>query len=713
MPIEHRKGTNYSLPSPGPYLAKIISHLDPSYMGTLEVQILHESGNDPDSGAQSHQVKYLSPFLGQTSIRHIDDGDETYDNTQKSYGFWAVPPDIGGLVVVIFIDGDPGKGYWIGCAQDQYMNFMMPGNAATAAVVDDTKTTDAARVPTAEYNKIKNDSSVDPTKFRKPATPQEKVLETQGTLKDDIRGITSSSARREIPSAVVGISTPGPVDKNGKRGKIGKAESPIDQAYVSRLGGSSFVMDDGDDKFLRKTSASEGPPDYAAVEQNETDGLKDKLHNELIRLRTRTGHQILMHNSEDLIYIGNSRGTAWIELTSDGKIEIYAEDSISFRTKQDFNFYADRDINIEAGRNFNTKVHGEMHTNVIKDQVLIVNRDQKIHIKRRRDETIDEQLRQTVNDDVKKYYAKDYTHNVDGRMDFKVAKGFSFSGGNGPSGAKFGPMDPTSQDPADPVSNDTEKSSPVAEVNGPTPDRIDIKIYKDMRIQHLGGKSVDHTISGYLKTKINGNVDLHTDGTYEHYTAGKVDIHTPSNFSMYAGGNTNIKTAGNLFQQASGNFEVRAGGRIYNTSGGSNETNAGGSIIETAPQIHMNGPGAAAAAGASTATVAQIAVLPEEARTSAKASIPLNLKTHTVIDMDSQSAEEPSDKSIIMRRMPTPEPYPLHENLDPLRFKPDKLDRDQSGRYSEFTEDMNTPTDYWKKYTTKTDTFSKISGADE
>lgn len=372
MPIEERRGTNYSLPSPGPYLAKIVSHLDPTYMGTLEVQLMHESGNDTDSTGQLHQVKYLSPFSGQTSIKHIDDGDDDYNNTQKSYGMWMIPPDVGGIVVVIFIDGDPRKGYWIGCAQDQYMNFMVPGYAATGYAT--SKATDKVRVPVAEYNKIKNDSSVDPTKFKKPATPFEGTLDAQGLLQDDIRGITTSSARREIPSAVFGISTPGPVDKNGKRGKIGKKESPIDQAYVSRLGGSSFVMDDGDDKFIRKTKPSDGPPEYGAVEQGES-GIKGIPHNELIRLRTRTGHQILMHNSEDLIYIGNARGTTWIEMSSDGKIDIYAEDSVSVRTKQDFNFYADRDINMEAGRNVNIKSGKALHFESVENTKLVIGAD--------------------------------------------------------------------------------------------------------------------------------------------------------------------------------------------------------------------------------------------------------------------------------------------------------------------------------------------------
>jgi hypothetical protein len=85
----------------------------------------------------------------------------------------------------------------------------------------------------------------------------------------------------------------------------------------------------------------------------------DIPYNEHTRLRTRTGHQILLHNSEDLIYIGNSKGTAWVELTSNGKIDIYAADSISIHTETDLNIKADRDINIEAGRNINMKATAE------------------------------------------------------------------------------------------------------------------------------------------------------------------------------------------------------------------------------------------------------------------------------------------------------------------------------------------------------------------
>lgn len=340
-------------PRPGPFLARVVSHLDPSYMGVLQVELLRPVGNSSADG-QTIPVKMMTPFAGATGVEYTGLDPDDYNNTQKSYGMWFVPPDPGTIVIVFFIDGDQKRGYWLGCVLDEGVNFMLPGVAATEQVVEG-----GGRLPVAEYNKKVNEKVADPTKIKKPKHPLAKVLEIQGLLKDDIRGITTSSARRETPSSVFGISTPGPVDKQSgaKQGKMGNSGDKI-TTYVSRLGGSTFVMDDGDDKFLRKKPASEGPPEYAAAEQGETGGDVTIPHNELVRIRTRTGHQILLHNSEDLIYIGNAKGTTWIELTSNGKIDIYAKDSVSVHSQNDINFTADRDINLTAGANINMNATG-------------------------------------------------------------------------------------------------------------------------------------------------------------------------------------------------------------------------------------------------------------------------------------------------------------------------------------------------------------------
>ena len=362
----------------GPYEAVVTSHLDGKYSGTLEVELLKslDPSNDSKSESQRIQVKYLSPFYGVTSPDGVTKNAD-YASSQQSYGMWFIPPDVGNTVLVIFVEGNINKGYWIGCVQAENQNFMIPdGRAATTYTDTSTNPTQIGKkLPVGEYNKelllnVKNLS--DSTKNLKPINQQfVNILNNQGLLEDEIRGLTTSSARREAPSMVFGVSTPGPVDKRGSaRGKGGR--------YYSRLGGSSIVMDDGDDKFLRKTSAATGPSEYVSRSLFELEGDETIPHNELVRIRTRTGHQILLHNSEDLIYIGNARGTTWIEMTANGKLDIFAQDSVSIHTQTDFNFKADRDVNIEAGRNVNIKSRSNINMESMANYNLKVGAGQNI-----------------------------------------------------------------------------------------------------------------------------------------------------------------------------------------------------------------------------------------------------------------------------------------------------------------------------------------------
>jgi hypothetical protein len=332
-----------------PKVGIVRNHLDSTYMGNLQVELISDSsaGSSTNAPGQLITVKYLSPFAGITSYDGMNQNAD-YRNSQRSYGFWGVPPDIGAKVLVLFADS--GQGYWIGCIPEESVNIMMPDPWVSTTYNDSDNT---KKLPVVEYNKkVETGTARNATKFIKPANQDAiDILTEQGLIEDEIRGTTTSSARREVPSTVLGFSSPGPLDERpgAPRVNYGEnfAQTPVAQ---NRLGGSSLVFDDGDATLLRKTPAGEGPAEYANAEAGETDGQPDLPHNELVRLRTRTGHQILLHNTEDLIYIANAKGTTWIELTSNGKIDIYAQDSISVHTENDLNFTADRDINFNAGR---------------------------------------------------------------------------------------------------------------------------------------------------------------------------------------------------------------------------------------------------------------------------------------------------------------------------------------------------------------------------
>jgi hypothetical protein len=266
---------------------------------------------------------YLSPFGGATTkTKNSRSIVDTMQDTQTAYGFWAVPPDINNEVLVMFPGGDINRAIWVGVLFKEYMLHEVPGIAASDKNKQNAGnvTNPGKALPVAEYNKWDStkDTIANPRHPRRPwHETRTRGIGDQGLIEDPIRGLTSSSAMRETPSHVVGLSTPGPVDPRNNNEVQGPA----------RLGGHTFVMDDGD---------VNGKDEY-------------------IGFRTRTGAMIRIDETNGLIYAINKKGTAWIQMDEEGNVDIFGAKSISMRTEQDFNLRADGNINIEAGQNIKMK----------------------------------------------------------------------------------------------------------------------------------------------------------------------------------------------------------------------------------------------------------------------------------------------------------------------------------------------------------------------
>jgi len=389
-----KKRTPTKLPHPGPFIARITSHLDPTFMGGVEAVLEQGTLNNPEWQDYVFPLQYLSPFYGVTSSDFEGADEKNFYDVQKSYGMWMVPPDVGTRVLCTFVDGDANQGYWIGCIADRHQNHMIPGIAASAKVAwapGQKEKYDVDAVPVAEFHRKKIKGAYEPNSQLKPVHPFADRLLAQGLLADAARGVTSSSARREFPSRVFGISTPGAPDGKSPVKPIGYKDPGQTMVPTSRLPGHQFVMDDG-----------------------------DKLgENKLIRLRSGGGHQILLNDSQNIIYIANAEGTAWMEFTANGKIDIYAKDSVSIHTEQDFNFRAGRDINLEAIRDVNVKTHtGNMIFNVEKDFNLKVDNEAKIYINGQYDQYIKGNYNTTVNKTIN--FLSNEKMNLTGKQDLSV-----------------------------------------------------------------------------------------------------------------------------------------------------------------------------------------------------------------------------------------------------------------------------------------------------
>lgn len=317
----------------GTYIGHVIDSKDIQRMGRLRLWI-PELGSDKSDPKNHVIASYGSPFAGVTPHEYLaSDGNKTkrFEHTQTSYGFWAIPPDVGVQVLVTFINGDSSRAVWFACLYEQNMNHMVPGIAAnrnyqtdhgedakisgnwnTITGVDDKYHNSSAAImaPTAEYNKF--DKAYDISK-KNVVRPWHKIqtekIGLQGLLLDGVRGIHDASARREDTSQVFGFLTPGP---------------EIKEFQGHRAGGNSFIMD-------------------------------DRTGSECIRFRTRSGAQLKIDETNGIIYAINRDGTAWIEMTEDGHFFCFTEKSYSVRALGDINFKSGNNINFEAENSFNVK----------------------------------------------------------------------------------------------------------------------------------------------------------------------------------------------------------------------------------------------------------------------------------------------------------------------------------------------------------------------
>lgn len=344
-----------------PALGIVKDNVDPKRSGQIMVYITDNSGLDPENKDNWRPVTMLSPFYGVTRPDAGDTELGTFKTNPSSYGMWMSPPDIGTTVLCLFVDGDMNYGYYVGCVMQPEALQMVPAIGATDNIIPNEGEAKsyggAKRLPVTNIN-TNNKDVADSSEYLTAPKPvhsySSAIMFQQGILRDPIRGPISSSSQRESPSRVGwGISTPGrPIYEGGyddtSIADNLKADNSKELRVVSRRGGHSIVMDDGD--IIGR--------------------------DQLVRIRTALGHQILMSDDGQTLMVLHSNGQSYIELGKEGTVDIYSTNSINLRTQGDLNLHADNNVNIHATKNLN--IQGEnIHINSEKEFKQKVGTDYK------------------------------------------------------------------------------------------------------------------------------------------------------------------------------------------------------------------------------------------------------------------------------------------------------------------------------------------------
>lgn len=331
---------------PGIYIGTIVSQETATRDGRLDVYIAQFGGAE---GTKNATVTYASPYLGSTTAPPGEPQFNNYFYTKQTYGFFMSPPDVGNQVLCCFPPGKGAVGFWFACITSNASLYMMPASGSVSLdKIDPVSFQDSLGqqllpflksgnfYPVGEFNEnqrgIWNPNWINSLRpINGPLTLQ---LIQQGLDSDPTRGAITSSIQRDPISAVLGFNSPGrpvpgqdPKNNATLRQKIASGNfTPSEFVVTGRLTGHSLVFDDGDI--------------YG--------------QNNLVRMKTAAGHQIMMNDSEGFVYISNAAGTAWVELTKTGDVLIYGRNDFSVRTQGNIMLHSDRNVSINA-RNINMR----------------------------------------------------------------------------------------------------------------------------------------------------------------------------------------------------------------------------------------------------------------------------------------------------------------------------------------------------------------------
>jgi len=309
----------------------VVDTNDPQQTGRLRILVPGYGDNPSMPVGDVPWAMYISPLGG--SVSNIERGsDLDPGDGPVSYGFWSIPK-IGAAVVVTCIDGDPMSRAWVGCLHTERLAHTLPHGR----FIGDDGPLDSTEKPIQPL--YDNQTGA----FGKRANNYE--WKTRGA--DYSASATASGFYLND-----GISKVADTEGNGY------GVSQIEPDVKSEATGKNY-----DSQVYSWTT-----PGFHSI------SMDDRVENCRVRIRTTSGHQILMDDTNERIYINTCDGLNWIELDQDGNIDVYSTTKISIHSEGDINFSSNKSIrltaddaihmktaacHIQTSSDFNVKVGGD------------------------------------------------------------------------------------------------------------------------------------------------------------------------------------------------------------------------------------------------------------------------------------------------------------------------------------------------------------------
>jgi hypothetical protein len=98
--------------------------------------------------------------------------------------------------------------------------------------------------------------------------------------------------------------------------------------------------------------------------------MQDNPSSGRVRIKTAAGHQVLLDDANERIYVSTAKGASWVELDQDGRVHVYSGDSLSIASGGDVNISAKGNFRVSAGGNIDLGAAGHAYLSGCSDVAL-------------------------------------------------------------------------------------------------------------------------------------------------------------------------------------------------------------------------------------------------------------------------------------------------------------------------------------------------------
>lgn len=325
----------------------VVDTNDPQQMGRVRVVCAQWGDSWSDTVEDLPWAVYVSPFGGHTQVGTRGPGVQQSEGS-VAYGMWAIPK-VGAQVMVMCIDGNPMTRAYFGCVYDQFTPHTMPHGRFMYDDHPELEKTGSSPAPYGPYTSSE--------KYIQPLTANmKKAFGAKDEPNYEYRSRAADYSVSRVDVSQLGY-TYSKVQDDQNVEHDGWTNTQGYQLSRSDPDATSSYTDKNYDSMVYSITT----PGFHAF------SMDDRQENCRVRIRTTSGHQIIMDDTNERIYIATAQGNNWIEMDQDGNIDIFTSNKLSVHAQKEINFTSDDTIRMYAKKGIHMHSDDEVRIDAAKD----------------------------------------------------------------------------------------------------------------------------------------------------------------------------------------------------------------------------------------------------------------------------------------------------------------------------------------------------------